>query len=792
MTDQTQLFDNIARTLNITSTQVKAFAELYDDGASVPFIARYRKDRTGGLDDTVLRELEKRLNYERDIAERRQKVKELLTNQNVALTDELIMRINNANSKVALDDIYQPYRPKRRSLATKASLANLDTVAKKILDGMPIDEALSDYTPVSSVTDSTGESLEVDYSTKQLQLAGVQAIILEEWSKQLDLMDSVRSAFAKTASIHAVLVSEDKRESGEKFKDYFDYTEPFAKITSHRLLAILRGRQHNVLAIHVQGEDEPMIQMIARHFNIDPASPNGQFLLDTANKLWTDKWRNTAEHRLLTEHRLNAEKEAISVFANNLKHLLMKAPVGQKVILGVDPGIRHGVKMAIIDNKGDVVTTATVYPFDSDQRKQEAKQVIKDLIINHLVNFVAIGNGTASRETERLIKSLISDNDLDAKAVMISEAGASVYSASELASDELPDLDVSVRGAVSIARRLQDPLSELVKVEPKAIGVGQYQHDVNQSELETSLDKVTEDCVNAVGVDVNTASSSILSHIAGLNKNVAEQIVKYRTEHGAFQNREALKAVPRLGEKTFTQSAGFLRIKSGDELLDSTGVHPESYSQVKALLNEHGLSLPSVIGNRQITNELLDKVDRFSPIGMAIGELGKARHDPRGEFKTAQFDENINDINDLKVGMILEGVVSNVTNFGCFVDVGVHQDGLVHISQLGDTFISDPHKVVKPLDIIKVRVLDVDKARNRIAFSMKLDDTPSDKSNDTPSDKIGASNFKKTQSDTTKPFKQKQDKPKALPKPQKSTTHQNKPDNKIGSFGALLKQAGLK
>lgn len=773
--NHTAIYQKLATAHAVRAEQVQAFAELLDEGASVPFIARYRKDKTGGLDDEMLRSLEKALTHERDLETRRNKVLELLTNQN-ALTDELAQRINTATSKLELDAIYEPYRPKRRSLSAKATLAGLRPFAERILAGEPL-SILNDYTPVSTVTDNTGESFEVDYSTLDLQLSGVQAIVLDEWALNLDLFDKVRTAFNATASIESKLVGEEKREAGEKFKDYFEHSEPFAKLSNHRLLAMLRGRQANVLVLAVTGEDEPNIRQIKNTLNIDETNEQGKFLGETAQRLWSVKWRPQIEHRLLTERRLEAETHAIGVFAQNLKHLLMTAPAGRKVILGVDPGIRHGVKMAVIDGTGEVLATETVYPF-TDKTPDTAKEVIKQLILVHNVELVAIGNGTASRETDELVKAVISENALSAKAIVVSEAGASVYSASEIASQELPDLDVSVRGAVSIARRLQDPLSELVKVEPKAIGVGQYQHDVNQSELESSLDKVTEDCVNAVGVDVNTASPAILAHIAGLNKNVAQQIVNYRRANGAFKNREQLKAVPRLGVKTFEQSAGFLRIKDGDEPLDATGVHPESYGLVYEILSKAGKSLSEVLGNETLARSLNDSTDAFSQTATVLNELAKPAHDPRGEFKTAKFRDDVSEMGHLQIGMELEGVVTNVTAFGCFVDIGVHQDGLVHISELSDGFVADPADVVKPQDIVKVRVLSVDEVRKRIALSMKKEATKADKPK---ADKPKAQKFDKSdKTDKDKPKRQ-------FDKPAKA-----KEPAKVGSFGALLKQAGLK
>ncbi|MCL1624104.1 RNA-binding transcriptional accessory protein [Moraxella sp. Tifton1] len=767
------IYDKLAKNHGIRQNQVAAFAQLFDEGASVPFIARYRKEQTGGLDDGVLRILEKNLTIERDLAARRLKIMELMTAQNV-LTDELVARIEQAGTKLELEEIYQPYRPRRRSVAARAKLAGLDPVAKAILAGASPVDALAGFDCPDTLTDETGETFEADFKEFDKQLSGVQAIILDAWAQELALLDEVRLGFNQTASIRSELVSEEKREAGEKFKDYFEHDEPFSKLSNHRLLAMLRGRQQNVLVLHVDGEDEPFISKIKSHFKVDETADNGAFLADVADKLWHVKWRGQIEHRLLTERRVMAETDAIGVFAENLKHLLMTPPAGRKVILGVDPGIRHGVKMAVIDAVGDVLATDTVYPFEPYNKVDEARRIIAGLIKTHGVELVAIGNGTASRESESLVKSIINDDELSAKAVVISEAGASVYSASEIASAELPDLDVSVRGAVSIARRLQDPLSELVKVEPKAIGVGQYQHDVNQTELGSSLDKVTEDCVNAVGVDVNTASPAILAHIAGLNKNVAQQIVDYRRANGVFKNREELKAVPRLGVKTFEQAAGFLRIKDGTEPLDATGVHPESYGLVYEILRKADKSLAEVLGNEVLARSLNDSADDFSQLATVLSELAKPAHDPRGEFKTAKFRDDVNDIKDLQVGMVLEGVVTNVTAFGCFVDVGVHQDGLVHISELSDSFVDNPATVVKPQDIVSVRVISVDESRGRIGFSMK-------------SDKAATQ-----QSQTDKPRhvdKKTKNASKKDVRPQKS--NQAKSTDKVGSFGTLLKQAGL-
>lgn len=777
--DHHAIYDKLATAHGIKAAQVAAFANLLDEGASVPFIARYRKEQTGGLDDVMLRALEKSLGLERDLASRRLKIIELLSAQNV-LNDELSARIESASTKLELEEIYQPYRPRRRSVAARAKLAGLEPMALDILAGNSPEQALAGFSCPETLTDETGETFEADFKDFDKQLAGVQAIVLDTWAQALDLLDEVRVGFNKTASIRSELIGEEKREAGEKFKDYFEHSEPFAKLSNHRLLAMLRGRQQNVLVLHVDGEDAPFIEKIKTHFGVDESAQNGAFLADTADKLWHAKWRAQIEHRLLTERRVAAETDAIGVFAENLKHLLMTPPAGRKVILGVDPGIRHGVKMAVIDATGDVVTTETVYPFEPYNKMDEARGVIANLIKSHGVELVAIGNGTASRETENLVKSIIDEAQLTAKALVISEAGASVYSASEIASNELPDLDVSVRGAVSIARRLQDPLSELVKVEPKAIGVGQYQHDVNQTELESSLDKVTEDCVNAVGVDVNTASPAILAHIAGLNKNVAQQIVDYRRANGAFKNRDELKSVPRLGVKTFEQAAGFLRIKDGTEPLDATGVHPESYGLVYEILRKADKSLAEVLGNETLAKSLNDSADNFSQLATVLNELAKPAHDPRGEFKTAKFRDDVNSIKDLTVGMVLEGVVTNVTAFGCFVDVGVHQDGLVHISELSDGFVDNPASVVKPQDIVQVRVISVDEARGRIGFSMKSEKPQADKQKQAPKERKAES--------APKP---KQDSRQERRKSDKTDSKPNAQAAKMGSLGALLKQAGL-
>ncbi len=821
-TTHANIHDKLARALGIKTAQVNAFVKLYDEGATVPFIARYRKEKTQNLDDAQLRALEKSLNYERDMATRRLKITELLSTQG-NLTDELQTRIDNATSKLELEDIYLPYRPRRRSPAAKARAAGLDAAAQAVLtQEITPTEALADYQVQSSITDDSGNEIDVDFSDIDKQLAGVQAIIVDEWTQALGLLDNLRNGFAKTASIVSSVASEEKREVGEKFKDYFEHSESLARLPNHRLLAMLRGRQENVLGLKIEGEDAPFIEKIINHFDVDAKAPAArrEFLIEAASSLWKDKWRPHIEHRLLTEKRLAAEADAIDVFASNLQHLLMAAPAGPKVILGVDPGIRHGVKMAIVDAQGHVMSDseekpviATVYPFAPDNKMDEAKKVIDELLSTYDVDLVAIGNGTASRETDAMIKEILAANAaLKAKAVIVNESGASVYSASELASDELANLDVSVRGAVSIARRLQDPLSELVKVDPKAIGVGQYQHDVNQNQLADSLDKVTQDSVNAVGVDVNTASPAILAHIAGLNRNVAQQIVTYRREHGAFDSREALKNVPRLGAKTFEQAAGFLRIHNGSNPLDATGVHPESYALVDSLLAQAGKPLSEVIGNDGVLNAIdttaLAANDDNVSVKAIIEELAKPARDPRPEFKTANFRDDVNSIKDLSEGMQLEGVVTNVTAFGCFVDVGVHQDGLVHISQMANDFVADPMNRVKPGDIISVRVISIDEKRGRIGFSMKPESEKpvrtAAKSTATSTDGEKVSRPRSNQANSNRPNNSRSAADKRSSKPRgkrqdNTNSNRSKPikndkaqaPSKMGTLGALLQEAGV-
>lgn len=786
------LHKQLATELSISETQVDATVALLDEGATVPFIARYRKDKTKGLDDAVLRDLEKRLSYLRDMHARREKILDLLTQQG-KLNDDLKARIEAAKSKLELEDIYLPYRPRRTSKAQKARDAGLTDIAAKILaDTLEPAALLEGFEP-------QGEDAE-NYKAQAQQLEGIQYIIMDTWAQDLALLDTLRVSFGKVCQIHSQVANEQKREVGEKFKDYFDHTESLAKLPAHRLLAMLRGRQENVLTLKIalpeqSSDDSVFVDKIVSNFELAATEPavRQEFLKDTASKLWFEKYRPHIEHRLLTEKRLAAEADAIDVFGENLRHLLMAAPAGGKVTLGVDPGIRHGVKLAVVDATGTLIEGAhgVVYPFAPDNKREEALAKLKELVETHKVEIVAIGNGTASRETDILVSELKEANaDLAFTSVVVNEAGASVYSASELASAELGDVDVSIRGAVSIARRLQDPLSELVKVDPKAIGVGQYQHDVNQNNLSAKLDVVTQDCVNAVGVDVNTASPAILTHIAGLNSNVAQQIFNYRAENGAFASRADLKNVPRLGERTFEQAAGFLRIRDAENKLETTGVHPESYELVQKLLEKAGKSLEDVLGKADglagiDPAEFATEAQGEEAVRAVMSELEKPAHDPRPEFKTAQFAEGVNDIKDLEEDMELEGVITNVTHFGAFVDVGVHQDGLVHISELANGFVADPLNHVKVGQIVKVRVMSVDKERKRISFSMKTGDAAKGRANNRQQPRFkdgkGADNRKPNRGSSNKPQNQN-----------KRKNQNKKPEKTMGSLGALLAEAGLK
>ncbi len=781
----TDLVQQLASELAVRPDQVEAAIKLIDEGASVPFIARYRKEVTQGLDDTQLRQLDTRLSYLRDLNERRAKVIESLKEQN-KLSDDLLARVEAVETKNALEEIYAPYRPKRTSKSFKAREAGLGPVAEKILaEQVDTSEALAGFS-------------HEEYPDLESQLDAIQHIIIDEWAQNIALTAELKANFAKTAVLKSAVASEEKKEVGKKFRDYFEFSENLNKVPSHRLLAMLRGRQENVLGLKVDGENDPAIQRIEVEYQLDQIQPQTRqdFLKQTAKLFWMGKVRPQVEHSLLTEKRLAAENEAMQVFAENLRHLLLSAPAGSRRTLGVDPGIRTGVKLAVVNESGDVLAHSTIYPFAPKEDKEGSVAELARLCREFDIELIAIGNGTASRETEAVVAEMMAANpDLKLTRVTVSEAGASVYSASELASQELPELDVSIRGAVSIARRLQDPLAELVKIDPKSIGVGQYQHDVNQAGLAKTLDAVVEDCVNAVGVDVNTASSAILGYIAGLNKAIAQQIVEYRKENGRFDNRQDLKKVPRLGDRTFEQAAGFLRIQEGNQPLDASSVHPESYGLVEKIVEAKATTVKDIIGNSEIIrqvdpNQFIDDKFGLPTIQDVLAELEKPGRDPRPEFRTAKFRDDITDVKQLTEGMQLEGVVTNVTNFGAFVDIGVHQDGLVHISELANEFVSDPHKIVKPGQIVQVRVIQVDAERNRVNLSMRPEGAAAPvKTSPRP---------RREQNQEQRPERKPQGKRPQHARPQGERPQGKKPqaakpqEQKIGGLGALLLQAGIK
>lgn len=712
----------IAGELNARPEQVQAAVRLLDEGATVPFIARYRKEVTGGLDDSQLRTLESRLGYLRELADRRQVILRSIEEQG-KLTPELARELNEADSKTRLEDLYLPYKPKRRTKGQMAIEAGLEPLADLLLgDPMkdPEQEAVRFLNAEQGITDG------------KAALDGARYILMERFAEQADLLEKLRDYLWHNATLRARVVA-GKEQEGAKFKDYFEHDEPLHKAPSHRVLAMLRGRNEGVLNLAlVAGDDEgasPCEGIIAHHLRLNlQHRPADKWLQGVVSWTWKIKLSLQMETELIGRIRESAEEEAIKVFAMNLKDLLMAAPAGMRCTMGLDPGIRTGVKVAVVDATGKLVDHATIYPFEPKRQVDQSLKTLSELCQKHKVELISIGNGTASRETDRLVSDLFERYPAaKAQKIVVSEAGASVYSASELASQEFPDLDVSIRGAVSIARRLQDPLAELVKIDPKSIGVGQYQHDVGQSQLARRLDAVVEDCVNAVGVDVNTASVALLNRVSGLSQTLAQNIVAYRDENGAFQHRQQLLKVSRLGPKAFEQCAGFLRIRGGSNPLDGSAVHPESYPVVERILAKLEQTVGSLLGNSSLLRTLkptdyTDEQFGVPTVTDIIGELDKPGRDPRPEFKTATFKEGVEKISDLVPEMVLEGVVTNVTNFGAFVDIGVHQDGLVHISSLTDRFVKDPREVVKAGDIVRVKVLEVDVPRKRISLTMRLDE----------------------------------------------------------------------
>lgn len=717
----------IAQELSVKDQQVLAAIKLLDDGATVPFISRYRKEVTGGLDDSQLRTLDERLSYLRELEDRREVILKSIDEQE-KLTPALKEQINGAETKTQLEDLYLPYKPKRRTKAQIAREAGLEPLADLLFND-----------PNQNPEDAAKAYLNEEHKIvdEKAALDGAKQILMERFSEDAALLEKLRNFLRTSAYLKSEVVA-GKEVEGEKFRDYFEHKELFAKVPSHRALAMFRGRNEGILSISFAlendlepGQRHPCDVMVAQHWNIsDQGRLADSWLSECVKWTWRVKLATHLETDLLGDLRDIAEADAIQVFASNLKDLLLAAPAGQKSTIGLDPGLRTGVKVAVVSSTGQVLDHGAIFPNPPQNKVHEAEAFLVSLCKKHNVNLIAIGNGTAGRETDKFVGDVLKHHsDLKVQKIMVNESGASVYSASEFAAKEFPDLDVTIRGAISIARRLQDPLAELVKIDPKSIGVGQYQHDVSQSRLAKSLDAVVEDCVNGVGVELNTASAPLLARVSGLNQSIANNIVDFRNTNGVIKNRNELKKVSRLGAKAFEQAAGFLRIAGGENPLDASAVHPESYTVVERIAEKHQKNVSGVIGDSGFLRSLnpsdfTDEQFGVPTIKDIIKELEKPGRDPRPEFKTAQFQEGVDKITDLEPGMVLEGVITNVTNFGAFVDVGVHQDGLVHISALSETFVKDPREVVKAGDIVRVKVMEVDAARKRIALSMRLGDQP--------------------------------------------------------------------
>ncbi|WP_407331685.1 Tex family protein [Enterovibrio sp. 27052020O] len=723
----TSIYQQIASELNVRDAQVIAAVTLLDDGNTVPFISRYRKEVTDGLDDTQLRNLESRLGYLRELEDRRQVILKSIDEQG-KLTDGLKKDILGADTKNRLEDLYLPYKQKRRTKGQIAIEAGIEPLAQQLWqhpDTNPETEAASYIDAEKGFAD-----------TKSV-LDGARAILMEQFAEDAALLDKIRRHLSQQAEIQARVIA-GKETEGAKFKDYFEHDERLTKVPSHRALAMFRGRNEGILQLSLNadpGQEEKSTgsyceNIICDHYGVTIGSAVAdRWRKQVVSFAWRIKILMHMETELMGNLREMAENDAIKVFADNLKDLLMAAPAGPRSTLGIDPGLRTGCKVAVVDNTGKLLDTATIYPTAPHNKIAESARVVMALVKKHNVDLIAIGNGTASRETDAFVAGMLKDAGEKIQTVMVSEAGASVYSASELAAAEFPELDVSLRGAVSIARRLQDPLAELVKIDPKSIGVGQYQHDVSQSQLAKRLDAVVEDCVNAVGVDVNSASAALLTRVAGLSTTMAANIVAFRDENGRFGDRKTLLKVPRLGPKAYEQCAGFLRVMNGKNPLDGSSVHPEAYPVVKRIADNTGKAVDAMIGNHDFlrsvnASDYADETFGLPTVTDILSELAKPGRDPRPEFKTATFAAGINEVKDLEPGMVLEGSITNVTAFGAFVDIGVHQDGLVHISALSDKFISDPREVVKAGDVVKVKVMDVDLQRKRIALSMRLSDEP--------------------------------------------------------------------
>ncbi len=743
-----QINEQIAQELNVKTSQINTAITLLDDGATVPFIARYRKEATQGLDDNHLRELATRLTYLRDLEARRQVILTSIKQQD-KLTTVLAKQITNADNKTRLEDLYLPYKPKRRTKGQIAIEAGIEPLANSLFNNWQVSPEQEALAYVNT---------KANFDDVKAVLDGASAILAERFSEDADLLQKLRNHILKQAHLTSRVVKGKDKEA-VKFRDYFEHSEKLKTVPSHRMLAMLRGRNEGFLQLKIDvdpSQEKNTIssaeQIISEHLTLRCFSSKNEqkaasFLASTVRLAWKTKLSVSLGTELLTQLREQAERQAIKVFAENLADLLMAAPAGPKVTLGLDPGLRTGCKIAIVDVTGKLLHTTTIFPHVPQNHWDKSVRTLVNICRQYKVELIAIGNGTGSRESDKLASEVIAQFDSTTglakpKKMVVSEAGASVYSASEFAANEFPDLDVSLRGAVSIARRLQDPLAELVKIDPKAIGVGQYQHDVSQSQLSQSLDNVVEDCVNAVGVDLNSASAALLTRVAGLNKTMANNIVQFRDEQGAFTNRKQLKKVARLGPKAFEQSAGFLRITGGENPLDQCAVHPETYPLVENIIKQLNIDSVSLLNNAQQLQQIniSDFVtEQFGEVTLKeiINELAKPSRDPRPEFKTATFIDGVNSIADLQVGMVLEGVVSNVANFGAFVDVGVHQDGLVHISSMTNKFVKDPRELVKAGEVVKVKVVEVDADRKRISLTMRLDESVNNSTSKiTPSSKL--------------------------------------------------------
>ncbi|MXS85071.1 RNA-binding transcriptional accessory protein [Nitrosomonas sp. HPC101] len=737
---QKKIINVIATELGAAARQISAAVMLLDEGATVPFIARYRKEATGNLDDTQLRLLEERLIYLRELEDRRKVILASIGEQG-KLTDELRLMIEQAVTKQLLEDIYLPYKPKRRTRAQIAREAGLELLADALLAN-PVLDPEQEATKYIKVVPATEGVEAINVPDTKTALEGARDILTERFAETADLLAILRNKLWQEGKVISVVVTGQEMAEEEKFRDYYAYTESIRRIPSHRALALFRGRALGILRIDLDLDEtarervpHPCVALLAAHFGVENRGRKAdQWLGEVCQWAWRVKVHLHLTTELLLQVREAAETEAIRIFSRNLRELLLMAPAGPRAVLGLDPGYRTGCKVAVVDATGKLLETATIYPHQPRNDWQGSLATIVQLVLRHGVELISIGNGTASRETDKLAIEVIrrvAEQHPESKLtkIVVSEAGASVYSASALAATEFPDLDVSLRGAVSIARRLQDPLAELVKIEPKSIGVGQYQHDVNQRTLVRSLDATVEDCVNAVGVDVNTASAPLLAQVSGLNRVLARNIVDYRDLHGPFPNRKTLLKVPRVGGKTFEQAAGFLRINKGDNPLDRSAVHPEAYPVVQRILARLNKGIGQVMGQPEMlkglaAEEFADETFGLPTVRDILSELEKPGRDPRPEFKTATFQEGIESLTDLQPGMMLEGVVTNVAAFGAFVDIGVHQDGLVHVSALANKFVKDPHQIVKPGQIVKVKVLAVDTVRQRISLTMRMDDVP--------------------------------------------------------------------